>query len=152
MYGSLSTITHGDILAGHTQSLIFLCYKAKKQNKTKKSLVSVCATLDTVITVCMYKVRFVLHFLFFFNDINMSMVVRRKKKRLYEGKSICLLKKQNCSQARVSWVIFWTWLHEPKEAHTIIHSVNTNKDPTWNKITRDVFACAEPTCSTTTHH
>lgn len=83
MYGSLSTITHGDILTGRTWSLIFCAIKqkAKKQNK-KKSLVSVCATLDTVITVCMYKVRFVLHFLFFFNDINMSMVVRRKKKTL----------------------------------------------------------------------
>lgn len=152
MYGSLSTITHGDILTGHTQSLIFCAIKqkAKKQNKKKALCLSVPLWTQLSQYVC---IRCDLCYIssFFFNDINMSMVVRRKK-RLYEGKSICLLKKQNCSQARVSWVIFWTWLHEPKEAHTIIHSVNTNKDPTWNKITRDVFACAGPTCSTTTHH
>ena len=38
MYGSLSTINHGNILSGHDGSVMFVLYEAEK----KKSVVSHC--------------------------------------------------------------------------------------------------------------
>lgn len=77
VYGSLCTLHHGNMMSGCTQSAPLCATRIKEKN----GIVSVCATLDTF----MYMVQFVLYF--FFNDTNMSMVVRKKNKDYMGEKS-----------------------------------------------------------------
>ena len=79
VYGSLSTINHDNILAGRTRSVMFVLQCEKKKIKR----VSLSAPLWT--RLCIRCDLCYISFSFF-NDTNMSMVVRKKKK-LYGGNS-----------------------------------------------------------------
>lgn len=87
VYGSLSTINHGNILTDHTWSVMFVLYKTRKKEKRVSLSPPLWTWLCIRCNLCYISS-------FFFNDTNMSMVVR-KKKTLW-GKFICLLK--NCSR------------------------------------------------------
>lgn len=93
VFDSLSTINHGNIFTGRPWSVMFVLRSRKK--KRKKCYVSLSAPLWTWLCI-----RCNLCYISFFNDTNMSMVVR--KMWFYGGKFLCLLKKQHCSQTELT--------------------------------------------------
>ena len=97
VYGSLSTINHDNILAGHTRSVMFVLQCEKKKIKC----VSLSAPLWTQLCI-----RCNLCYISFSFFLMIQTCLWLYEKKTLWGKFICLLKKQNCSQTQVSGVMF----------------------------------------------
>ena len=104
MYGSLSTINHGNILAGPTRSVLFVLRRQIKKKKKEKRCVFLSAPLWT--QFCIRCNLCYISFLFF-KWYKHVYGCKKKKKRLYGGIIHLLIKKAKLQpNQNVSCVIF----------------------------------------------